>query len=166
MKTKSIFVLLAGCFLGLCTAMAQAPLASESVHYANEIGDEVIVRNSDDMVLVICSKAVDGSNDHTFMVRSLTTGVTQGFTCNLGTMFSQPSDNYFIKDMRLQQNVLFLRNARTTHSIMPTYTVDRRYHIHDMRISDSICFFCGTQVTRMRFLADSLALHTSGQKKT
>lgn len=41
-------------------------------------------------------------------------------------------------------------------NIMPAYTMDRCYYIHDMLISDGVCFFCGTQVARMRFLADSL----------
>ena len=123
MKTKLIFILLAGNLLGLCPAMAQAPLASEEVHYANEVGGEVIVRNQNDIVLVICSKAVDGSNDHTFMVRSLATGVTQGFTCNLGTMFSQPTDNYIIKDMRIFDRKCYFCGMRERRISEPLYDV-------------------------------------------
>ena len=121
MKTKLIFILLAGNLLGLCPAMAQAPLASEEVHYANEVGGEVIVRNQNDIVLVICSKAVDGSNDHTFMVRSLATGVTQGFTCNLGTMFSQPTDNYIIKDMRIFDRTCYFCGTKVSRVGEPLY---------------------------------------------
>ena len=103
--------------------------STRDIYYGGRC-DTVITRTCGHSVTVTAARMIDEQNhvlNHRFFVRCMN------------------GQNYFRFDI-----------LPSEHSIMPTYTVDRRYHIHDMRISDSICFFCGTQVTRMRFLADSL----------
>ena len=108
----------------------QIGTASTHDTYSGFFCDTVITRTCGHSVTVTAARMIDEQNyvlNHRFFVRCMN------------------SQNYFRFDI--------LPSAKDT----TYFHIDHnRYYIHDMRISDSICFFCGTKVTERRFLPDPL----------
>ena len=105
-------------------ARAQTTLFSQVARHNSVKGAEVITRVTPTGMLLSCSKSVDGNRKHTFACAMPSTGYTKYFTCNLGALFSNPLDNYSIKDMYIFEGKCYFCGSCWIKEFEPMYDPD------------------------------------------
>ena len=99
----------------------QTITASTADRYSDYLYDTVISRTCGHSITVSCARMVDPDGTpihHQLVLRCMNHG------------------NYFSADI--------LKNTKdTVYTSMFTYVDNTLYYIRDMRVSDSICYFCG-----------------------
>lgn len=130
--------LMAGMGVGFCQGIQpdlwQTTTASSVDRYADWECDTVIARTCGHSVTVSCARVPDAQGEaasHRFVLRCMNHG------------------NYFTFD-------LLPETRDTMGTAFYLYEDKTCYYIRDMRVSDSICFFCGTRVIHRRYLSYSL----------
>ena len=108
----------------------QTITASTADRYSDYLYDTVISRTCGHSITVSCARMVDPDGTpihHQLVLRCMNHG------------------NYFSADI--------LKNTKdTVYTSMFTYVDNTFYYIRDMRVSDSICYFCGMKETRRKYI--------------
>ena len=108
----------------------QTITASTADRYSDYLYDTVISRTCGHSITVSCARMVDPDGTpihHQLVLRCMNHG------------------NYFSADI--------LKNTKdTVYTSMFTYVDNTLYYIRDMRVSDSICYFCGMKETRRKYI--------------
>ena len=120
---KHLLILCIGtCFLAMEGKLcAQTLPFSQVVRHTGTMGTEVITRATPSSMVLTCNRSADGDGKHTFTYTSPSTGHTEYFSCNLGTLFSNSSDIYHIKDLYLFEDRCYFCGYYSPSDIEPVY---------------------------------------------
>jgi hypothetical protein len=99
---------------------AQSTWVSQVERYANQTGQNLIVRTATPNSAVMCSKAMLWTGEHTFRIRNLSGG-TKGFNCNLSALLTDSTSTFVVKDMYIFNKGCYFCGYITVQAGEPLY---------------------------------------------